>query len=90
MSRAGVVPDIPERCLAHATGGVRGVYDRHTYHSEEKRAFEALVAQIGEIIVSRPEKDAPNLVSPIGLRKGPVATASTAAYMIPGAWGIAT
>ena len=28
MSRAGVNPDIAERCLGHVIGGVRGVYDR--------------------------------------------------------------
>ena len=30
--------------------GVRGVYDRHEYHEEKKRAFEALAAQIARIV----------------------------------------
>jgi integrase len=42
LSRAGVSPDVAERCLAHAIGGVRGVYDRHAYLEEKRQAFEAL------------------------------------------------
>ena len=50
MSRAGVQPDIAERCLGHIVTGVRGVYDRHAYYDEKKRAFEALAAQIERIL----------------------------------------
>jgi len=50
MSRAGVDADIAERCLGHAIGGVRGVYDRHAYRDEKARAFEALAAQIERIV----------------------------------------
>jgi hypothetical protein len=50
MSRAGVAPDIAERCLAHTIGGVRGVYDRYAYHKEKKHAFEALAAQVDRIV----------------------------------------
>jgi integrase len=50
MSRAGVVADHAERCLGHVIGGVRGTYDRHEYHLEKQRAFEALAAQIDRII----------------------------------------
>jgi hypothetical protein len=32
MLRAGVDPDIAERCLAHKIDGVRGVYDRYAYY----------------------------------------------------------
>jgi integrase len=46
MSRAGVAPDVAERCLAHALGGVRGTYDRHSFHSEKAHAFEALASLI--------------------------------------------
>jgi integrase len=49
MSRAGVNKDIGERCLAHAIGGVSGVYDRHAYLEEKKAAFEALAALIERI-----------------------------------------
>jgi integrase len=50
MSRAGVPSDHAERCLGHVIGGVRGVYDRHEYHTEKRHAFEALAAQIERIV----------------------------------------
>ena len=50
MSRAGVNADIAERCLGHVIPGVRGIYDRHEYFEEKKRAFEALAAQIDRIV----------------------------------------
>jgi integrase len=53
MSRAGVNKDIGERCLAHAIGGVREVYDRHAYLEEKKAAFDALAALIERIIGRR-------------------------------------
>ena len=50
LSRAGVAPDIAERCLGHVIGGVRGVYDRHTYHREMEPAFEAVASLIDRIV----------------------------------------
>jgi integrase len=50
MSRAGVNKDIAERCLAHAIGGVSGVYDRHAYLEEKRKAFEALAAIVAGIV----------------------------------------
>jgi hypothetical protein len=50
MSRAGVPSDHAERCLGHVLPGVRGVYDRHAYHAEKQRTFEALAAQIERIV----------------------------------------
>jgi integrase len=50
MSRAGVPSDHAERCLGHVIGGVRGTYDRHEYHREKARAFEALAREIGRIV----------------------------------------
>jgi integrase len=50
MSRAGVPADHAERCLGHVIGGVRGTYDRHEYHEEKLRAYEALAAQIERIV----------------------------------------
>jgi hypothetical protein len=44
MSRAGVPADHAERCLGHVIGGVRGTYDRHEYHDEKAKAFEALAS----------------------------------------------
>jgi integrase len=50
MSRAGVSSDIAERALGHVLPGVRGTYDRHAYHDEKKRAFEALAALVDRIV----------------------------------------
>jgi len=50
MSRAGVASDIAERCLGHVIPGVRGVYDRHQYAEEMRRAYEALAGLLGRIV----------------------------------------
>jgi integrase len=50
MSRAGVSPDVAERCLGHVISGVRGTYDRHEYRREKATAFEWLAAQIDRIV----------------------------------------
>jgi site-specific recombinase XerD len=50
MSRAGVDPDHAERTLGHVVGGVRGVYDRHEFKEEKRRAFEALAALVERIV----------------------------------------
>ena len=49
LSRAGVSPDVAERCLGHAIPGIRGIYDRHKYIDEMRHAFEALAARIESI-----------------------------------------
>ena len=64
MSRAGVNADVAEMCLGHTLAGVRGTYDRHSYHAEKKHAFEALAAQIGRI-ASPPEDN----VTPLRKKK---------------------
>jgi integrase len=46
LSRAGVNPDIAERCLGHALPTIRATYDRHRYLDEMAHAFEALAALI--------------------------------------------
>ena len=51
MSRAGVDKDHSERVLGHAIAGVRGVYDRHEFAVEKRRALEmpvrrSLIARI--------------------------------------------
>jgi Arm DNA-binding domain/Phage integrase central domain len=50
MSRVGIDSDHAERCLGHVIGGVRGVYDRHEFHAEKKRAYEALASQVDRIV----------------------------------------
>jgi integrase len=62
MSRAGVSPDVAERCLGHVISGVRGTYDRHVYFDEKKRAFEAL-ASLVERIVNPPAENVVSLAA---------------------------
>jgi hypothetical protein len=50
LTLVDVNPDIAERCLGHAIGGSRGVYDRHPYIEEMRHAFEALSNQIERIV----------------------------------------
>jgi integrase len=50
LSRAGVDADTAERCLGHAIGGVRGVYDRHKYEEQMRVAFEKLSNMIEQIV----------------------------------------
>src|SRR5262245_57570468 len=54
LSRAGASPDVAERCLTHAIGGVRGIYDRHRYETEMLSAFAALAAQIERVVNPQP------------------------------------
>jgi integrase len=54
MSRAGVSSDIAEMVLGHKLGGVRGVYDRHSYAAEKRDALEKLAGLIG-LILDPPE-----------------------------------
>jgi integrase len=56
MSRAGVRPDIAERVLGHAVGGVEGIYDRHHYRDEMADALRRLAALI-ECIVNPPSNN---------------------------------
>jgi len=49
FERAASPPMGPSRPRA-AIGGVRGVYDRHQYIEEKRRAFEALATEIERIV----------------------------------------
>jgi integrase len=50
MSRAGIAPHVAEQALGHKIKGVAGVYDRHGYEVEKRRAFEALAALVSQIV----------------------------------------
>jgi integrase len=50
MSRAEVRPDIAERVLGHAIGGVKGVYDRYEYFPQKSDALLRLASLIYTII----------------------------------------
>jgi integrase len=53
MSRAGVSADVAERVLGHVIGGVRGVYDRHSFYQEKKIALEKLASLIDQLVNPR-------------------------------------
>lgn len=53
MSRAGVEPDIAERVLGHAIGGIRKVYDRFEFYDEKADALARLAALIDGIVHPR-------------------------------------
>jgi len=50
LSRCNVRPDIAEMCLGHSIGNIRAIYDRHSFASEMRAAFEALARQIERIV----------------------------------------
>jgi integrase len=49
LSRAQVPERHSEECLGHVIGGIKGVYDQHSYFDEKKRAYEALATLIERI-----------------------------------------
>jgi integrase len=69
MTQAGISPDHAERALGHVIGGVRGVYDRHGYREEKRRAFEALAAHVERVVNPQPN------VVPIRRAAGPLSEA---------------
>ena len=56
MARAGVRPDVSERVLGHAMGGVEGIYDRHSYREEKAHALKALAGLIENILSPAADK----------------------------------
>jgi integrase len=53
MTELGVAPDIGERCLGHAIGGIRGVYDQADFLPHVRAAFEAWSAALECILAGR-------------------------------------
>jgi hypothetical protein len=49
-----VHPDTAERVLGHVLGGMREVYDRHSYLDEKREALERLAVLVGEIVSPTP------------------------------------
>jgi hypothetical protein len=62
MSRAGVPSEHAEKCLGHTIGGVKGIYDRHTYVNEMSIAYEKLARLIEQIV--NPEANVVAMVRP--------------------------
>jgi integrase len=55
LGRAGVNTDIAERCLGHAKGAIRGVYDKYEYRNEKLIAFEKLATLVDQVV--RPQEN---------------------------------
>jgi integrase len=53
MSRAGINADVAERMLGHVIGGVRSVYDRHSFYEEKKLGYEKLANLIDQLVNPR-------------------------------------
>jgi len=49
LARLGVRPDIAERILNHAVGGVAGVYDVHSYMDEKRDALDRWASHLEEL-----------------------------------------
>jgi integrase len=59
LSRANVRPDIAERTLGHAQGGVAQTYDRHAYFDEKADALQRLAALVDSIVNPRDDTIVP-------------------------------
>lgn len=52
LSELGIEPHIAERALSHIDGGVRRVYDRHTYREQKRQAFDRWGALVASLVDS--------------------------------------
>jgi integrase len=50
LSKLGIPSDIGERVMGHVIGGVRGVYDRHSFNDEKRRALTAWESYLSRVI----------------------------------------
>jgi integrase len=50
LGRLGVRPDVAERVIGHAKGGVEAIYDRHRYEPEIRAALAAWAAHVHAIV----------------------------------------
>jgi integrase len=50
LSKLGISSDIGERVMGHVIGGVRGVYDRHSFNDEKRRALTAWENYLSRVI----------------------------------------
>jgi len=53
FSKLGIAADISERVLGHVISGIRGIYDRHDYLDEKRRALELWAAELQRIVGRR-------------------------------------
>ena len=56
FSKLGIPGDIGERVLGHVVGGVRGIYDRHSFLPQMRDALDRWAAHLEGIVNPRPDK----------------------------------
>jgi integrase len=54
LARLGVQDHIAEACLGHARRGLQGVYDKHSYLPETRRALALWAAELNRIVSPQP------------------------------------
>jgi hypothetical protein len=53
MVASGILPEVAERCLNHTEQDrVKRTYQRHSYETEMKSAWQLLGEKLGEIVAS--------------------------------------
>ena len=57
LSRLGVTPDIAERVMGHAIGGIRQRYDLHSYMDEKLAALRRWAQELLIIVERKPQED---------------------------------
>jgi hypothetical protein len=50
LSRLGVNSDVAERVIGHLPGGVKGIYDQHSFEPEMRRALDAWDRRLQAIV----------------------------------------
>lgn len=61
MAEAGVSRFLIARVLGHADESMTGIYDRHEYQAEKRRALEKLAGKVGAIIGEKQEAEVVNM-----------------------------
>lgn len=72
LAALGVEPHVAERCLNHKLKGVEGVYNRHDYFEERRRALEAW----GQLLLTLERQQPPTKQSAAARQQAPTAEAA--------------
>jgi integrase len=59
MAKAGVTHEIVKKVLNHTDRDITSVYDRHSYDTEKRRAWERWASELKRILDARPAKVLP-------------------------------
>lgn len=61
LAALGVDPFVAERCLNHKVKGVEGIYNRHDYFDERKKALNAWAGLLAQLEAGKPDYNVLNL-----------------------------